>query len=778
MEKTLPKTLDDFHTKEYWNEFYKQSDIIKQKGFEWYANYDDVKDQLDSNFKTINTGITKAEAHVLVPGCGDSKLSHQMRLDGYGKVTSIDFEEEIIEKMKIEVGVPGVEDYITMDVKDMKGIEDASIDVSLDKGTLDALYTGIDEENEAAIAKYFTELMRVTKPNNGQIVFISLLQSHILEKLISFFLKNEDHANRYHWKSITELKFEEIFVQGNPTDSKAEESVHRVAYLITVKRSEFDPKNQKMRAFKENFETMINLNGNLAPIDKAKSEIMVTQMVNLQHGHIKKLSKGRILEIHLESATETTDAEKSRFKLCIVDSEDEDILQKNTCAILIVPQGKETYPVYSTESGYKRLNASVAHSRLIVVHLNSGQSFDSFEAVKKELEGSIIRFAQQGYTNEIPYISEGADIGKRMMIGKKYHIIREEDKFDDEEIDTYEHVDEYVIEDLRAGEDEEDRHILRAVKFKTKLGEVQSDIIIKRKRNRGKKEHLSSFTKVRSPLWKTDEDEFLYIDHNHLNSEYLAAMMAGLCTYAPSFEDENNTEKKSNFLVLGTGAGILPMFIYKTMSPMIGRLNTVDIDETIVKIGEDYFGFNTDLGSNFRSHITSAEEYLANETLPGKTNVLFVDIGSGDTEFKYIPPKSILTEDFFKGIHRALNEDQHVVLFNTCAFSKADKHEIHKFMTSQFKHVSYMNCSESSNRVYAMSNSHAPDLTKTHEKTVKYFVKTFCDSKNADGHDWASKMDMSNLLSEMKVDQGNKVEVKIEHAEKTEPAKKKKPRKK
>jgi spermidine synthase len=118
-------------------------------------------------------------------------------------------------------------------------------------------------------------------------------------------------------------------------------------------------------------------------------------------------------------------------------------------------------------------------------------------------------------------------------------------------------------------------------------------------------------------------------------------------------------------LVLGTGAGILPMFIYKTMSPIIARLNTLDIDESIVNIGKDYFGLSTELGKNFRSEIGDAVEYLDKEALPGKTNALFIDIASSEADVAHIPPKFCLTEEFFAKIHKILSTEHHVVLFNT-----------------------------------------------------------------------------------------------------------------
>jgi len=722
--EALPKGDNkEFTEKEYWNNFYKQEAITKQHGFEWYAEYEEIKQMLDAQFTLISKGMSKQDAHVLVPGCGDSKLGHKMRLDGYGHVLNVDFEEDVVKRMKVEVGVEGSEDYAKMDVLDMKEIEDHTKDIVIDKGTLDALYSGKDNKDEYKVSKYFNETLRIAKVNSGQVVFISLLQSHILKKIISFYLVNEHNDNKHHENVITEIKIQEVITHSRTTKLEEQFIGHRVPFLLTIKRTEFDGSNEKMKNFKTNMEKMISVNGNLLSLEDAKKEVLITQMLNLQYGNIKELTSGRIIEINMESASSETHKDLARFKLVLVDSIEEETIKKNNCAILIVPQGKETYPVYSTESGYERLSESVGHSRLIVVHLKSGNRFESFESVKKELESTIVRFAQHGHTNEIPYVSEGKDIGSRAMIGKKYKVISdEEQKFDEDATDEYEYQDEYIIEDL-LGEGDEKKYILRAIKFKTRLGEIQSDFKIKKKKIKAKKAN-SQLVKVRSPLWKTNDDEFLFIDHNELNSEYLAAMIAGLSSYYTMFEESTRKEKNSYFLILGTGAGILPMFIHNTMNKIIGSLITVDIDETIVNIGRDYYGFNPGNDSSFKSEIADANEYLRNGAMPGKTNTLFIDIASSDANESYIPPKFALTDEFFDNIKKALCPEAHVVVFNTCSYSESDRHEINKVMNKQFKYVSFIKCDESSNRVYFLSDTHSSCLAKSADNTIKYFFKT------------------------------------------------------
>lgn len=75
--------------------------------------------------------------------------------------------------------------FLCMDAMNTS-FENESYNVVLDKGTLDALMPDDTEETIAQIDKYFAEIKRVLKLG-GRFVCISLLQSHILTKLVSTF---------------------------------------------------------------------------------------------------------------------------------------------------------------------------------------------------------------------------------------------------------------------------------------------------------------------------------------------------------------------------------------------------------------------------------------------------------------------------------------------------------------------------------------------------------------------------------------------------------------
>ncbi len=89
----LPKDHKQFQDETYWSKFFQ--DKKTKQGFEWYA----TMAELDYYFKQT---IKDKESKILVPGCGNSVLSEQLHkaLNLKHPVVSIDFEEQVIKRMK------------------------------------------------------------------------------------------------------------------------------------------------------------------------------------------------------------------------------------------------------------------------------------------------------------------------------------------------------------------------------------------------------------------------------------------------------------------------------------------------------------------------------------------------------------------------------------------------------------------------------------------------------------------------------------------------------
>lgn len=107
----------------------------------------------------------------------------------FRKITNIDISSIVIKQMLSQKDKerPGLK-YIQMDALNTS-FEDEQFSVIVDKGTLDALMPDDTKETIKKIDQYFSELQRILK-SNGRYLCISLLQDHILHKLLDYFPSN------------------------------------------------------------------------------------------------------------------------------------------------------------------------------------------------------------------------------------------------------------------------------------------------------------------------------------------------------------------------------------------------------------------------------------------------------------------------------------------------------------------------------------------------------------------------------------------------------------
>lgn len=118
-------------------------------------------------------------------GCGNSKLSQDLYDVGCHQITNIDISKLVIEQMNDTNKNRPTMSYVHMDATQMAFDADR-FSVVLDKGTLDALFTDDTDDTQAIVHKYFAEIARVLR-TGGRYVCISLLQEHIIRKLVDFF---------------------------------------------------------------------------------------------------------------------------------------------------------------------------------------------------------------------------------------------------------------------------------------------------------------------------------------------------------------------------------------------------------------------------------------------------------------------------------------------------------------------------------------------------------------------------------------------------------------
>ena len=74
--------------------------------------------------------------------------------------------------------------------------------------------------------------------------------------------------------------------------------------------------------------------------------------------------------------------------------------------------------MFCTECGRQDLCKQTKSSRIIVIILGHGHTFDKFEEIKSELSPKIIELAPMYCSNlsEIPFMTAGSDIGEKSLI--------------------------------------------------------------------------------------------------------------------------------------------------------------------------------------------------------------------------------------------------------------------------------------------------------------------------------------------------------------------------
>ncbi|KAK4457715.1 hypothetical protein QBC42DRAFT_256081, partial [Cladorrhinum samala] len=107
---------------------------------------------------------------------------------GYKQQQCVDFSSAAVELMKEKHAEHQGIKWSLMDVRDMKGIQDRSVDVAFDKGTLDAMIHGSPwsppQKVKDDTGAYLREVHRVLK-DNGRFLYVTFRQPHFMKILLN-----------------------------------------------------------------------------------------------------------------------------------------------------------------------------------------------------------------------------------------------------------------------------------------------------------------------------------------------------------------------------------------------------------------------------------------------------------------------------------------------------------------------------------------------------------------------------------------------------------------
>ncbi|CAK9821314.1 eEF1A lysine and N-terminal methyltransferase homolog [Anthophora retusa] len=658
----LPKAHEEFSQVEYWNTFFKKRG---EKAFEWYGEYPELCNVFHK--------YIKVKDNILIVGCGNSTVSMCLHDAGYRNITNIDISHIVIKQMRdINASVRPDLIYEQMDATQMTYSDD-SFSVVLDKGTLDALMPDTKEGTKSTIDKYFKEITRVLR-NGGRYICISLLQEHILRELVSYF-----PSNGFIFRIVRCYEVE--------VKTQIEEGSSIPVFVVIA---------TKFTNLPQTILEVVLTDGppkRLSSADDIISVILSVQQSALICNSLQKRSVADIGEISLD--LHRPDDKHPRYTIYVLDQPR--IRGTKSYAAFIVPQGKETDWLFSTKEGRQQVLKSAQRDRLAIVTLCREHKFESWDAIKTELEDCILNLAPEGLSkkNDIPFLSLGSDVGVRRT--------------------CYEGKSDlsgpFVVEEI-----ERDGTEFRRLIFLDNPYVVQSEARLIAKSRRGK-------------IKKMIDPGFLACDH-HLY------MSIGVCSAISSKECDE-------IMIIGLGGGNLCTFLYNCFPEL--KIVAVEIDKTMLKVATDYFGLILDnrMKVEIADGIQFIKESAENEK---KYKAILFDVDSKDTTVGIsCPPKQFLEMSVIKSVAKCLTDDG-IYILNLVSRDQNIKKEVKSDLRSIFKSIACYSVQDEVNEVIICSVNETDSTEWKHKLqtaalTLKEQVSTRRLLSNADMFDLSSFME-------------------------------------
>ena len=168
-------------------------------------------------------------------------------------------------------------------------------------------------------------------------------------------------------------------------------------------------------------------------------------------------------------------------------------------------------------------------------------------------------------------------------------------------------------------------------------------------------------------------------DRDSLTYECHHAMIAGLCLTADKLcaQIKNaDLDKKLNILVLGTGTGILPMFLSQHFSKYLEKITTVEIDAGVLIAGRDHFGFHTENEPLIDSVCADAFEWVLSSADEDKYDMIFVDINYEEADSKVSPPLKFFSSEFIGKLVQLATPEGSLIAINTIVDDAANRKKV------------------------------------------------------------------------------------------------------
>ncbi|KAH8584343.1 SAM dependent methyltransferase [Cryptosporidium sp. chipmunk genotype I] len=600
----LPNSVEDFTSSEYWSGFFKKYGGENNRAFEWYGDFEVFRDLLIESLRTSGrSGLDRKR--ILHVGCGNSTLPVKLYDEGFKDITNIDFSSQVIELMREKN-------------RSRKGLEWIFMDVEKDFGDYAENVENLGRF-DAIVDKGFLDAY--LSNNTSESGFSSGTKS-------TDFLNSSMRLLAPNGKYILITLGQEYVAKALSMGlyNKGFEVV--VEPLVGVKDSKFLPyyieiintsnsKNLEKSFFRfRGSGTEDICNPEFQCIWTLSKRLKELSAMYWNNNYIGDFTPGEIKEYQLN----IKESKNSLF-ITVYDTISEEKKRKLTVGLL-VPLGEEQDWLYSTRKGFEEICSQAKCKRLIVISRFYSDSEEALKVSEQEILDNISKnissLALKG-SGRFPILTVGGD----RNLDKKC-IYSCDSKY----------CKQILVYDIHESGIQK-----RQMIFRSSPRLVQSEVVIRRK-----------------------DSKILEIDYLSELSNYYV----GVILVSSIILDTKGQDRRKNILILGLGGGVLASILRKFYSEPILSISAVEIDQNVVNVAKDYFGFSE---SETKVIIGDALHYINNNysEIQDSLDYIIVDINSGNVNDSLMCPGiEFLSEGFLEKLIVSLTKDGCIIYNVSC----------------------------------------------------------------------------------------------------------------
>lgn len=322
-----------------------------------------------------------------------------------------------------------------------------------------------------------------------------------------------------------------------------------------------------------------------------------------------------------------------RYRLTVVDRYADSLA--HVTAVVLIPAGRESEFVFSSQRGLLSVAESAGCARLIAVAFGRHHEFESQQAVQEELTFVVQVLSRQGlflppsvYKRNsknltIPFMALDG-IGSRNVLAQGATTLS----------------GDFLVEQVKA-----DSHMVRRLYFTDNPFVIQSEV------------------KIMEDSDQVDKSFLAFDYHKHMSASIMALSLK---------ENEPSTG-----LVIGLGGGGLVNFLQHVLTK--NTLSVVELDASVVTVAEQYFGFDRSDTARTIVHIGDGLAVSPDDLSGGihvapkeSLNFIAIDVDSKDKSVGMsCPPQTFVNIAYLTTLKTLLKPNKGLLVINVSARNPA-----------------------------------------------------------------------------------------------------------